>query len=180
MMKITLFGFAWSGTTTIAKMLCEKLDYTFMSTWNIFRQYAQDAGMSVYEFENTIAKHDPNFDIKLDTLVKEYWVSNDNFVFESRLAWHFIPDSMKVYLDCEREERYRRIQEREKGKLEDIVFFNTRREEELEKRYHEIYPDITFPPLKESFDIYLDVTDMHPDRIVEVLVEKIKKWDSTS
>ena len=179
-MKITIFGLAGSGTTTIAKMLCEKLDYTFMSTWNIFRQYAADAWMDLYEFENTIAKKDPNFDIKLDSLVEEFWKNNTDFIFESRLAWNFIPDSFKIYLDCERDERYRRIQEREQWKLEDIIFFNTRREEELTKRYSEIYPHISFPPQKNIFDIYIDVTQIHPDEILEIILEKIQLWDSTS
>jgi len=43
-----------------------------MSTGNIFREYAKEAGMNIYEFENTIAKKDVNFDIKLDQKVKLY------------------------------------------------------------------------------------------------------------
>ena len=43
-----------------------------MSTGNIFREYAKDAGMDLYEFENTIAKKDPNFDIKLDNKVQVF------------------------------------------------------------------------------------------------------------
>ncbi|MCH8518849.1 AAA family ATPase [Candidatus Gracilibacteria bacterium] len=179
-MKITLFGLAGSGTTTIAKMLCEKLDYTFMSTGNIFREYAKNAGMDLYEFENTIAKKDLNFDIKLDDEVKIYGENNDNFIFESRLAWNFIPDSFKIYLDCEQAERYKRIQEREQGKLEDIIFFNTRREQELKVRYQEIYPHITFPPKKEIFDIYIDGTHKNPDEILAIILEKMKLGSSIS
>ena len=43
-----------------------------MSTGNIFREFAKNAGMSVYDFENTIAKKDFNFDRKLDTYTQEY------------------------------------------------------------------------------------------------------------
>ncbi len=69
--------------------------------------------MSLYEFENTVAKHDVNFDKKLDTKTEKYGEENDDFIFESRLAWHFIPDSLKIYLDCDVEERYKRIHQRE-------------------------------------------------------------------
>lgn len=174
-MKITLFWLAWSGTSTIAKMLCKELWYTFMSTGNIFREYAKDAGMDLYEFENTIAKKDPNFDIKLDNKVQVFWENNDNFVFESRLAWHFIPDSFKIFLDCERDERYRRIQEREKWSLEDIIFFNTRREKELEERYAQIYPEIHFPPNAEDFDLAIDATHTSPEDIIKHILSKIWK-----
>lgn len=79
----------------------------------MFREYAKEAGMSLYEFENTIAKKDENFDKKLDAKTAEYGEENNNFIFESRLAWNFIPESFKIYIDCNTQERYRRIHQRE-------------------------------------------------------------------
>ncbi len=149
-----------------------------MSTGNIFREYAKEAGMNIYEFENTIAKKDVNFDIKLDQKVKLYWQKNDNFVFESRLAWYFIPDSFKIFLDCEQQERYRRIQEREQWELEDIIFFNTRREKELAERYGKIYPEIQFPPKAEDFDLFIDATSISPEEIIKHILSHIWKWSS--
>jgi cytidylate kinase len=84
-----------------------------MSTGNIFRQFAADAGMNLYDFENSVAKKDLNFDKKLDAQTQKYGEENEDFIFESRLAWHFIPDSFKIFLDCESDERYRRIHKRE-------------------------------------------------------------------
>lgn len=172
-MKITLFWLAGSGTTTIAKLLCEHKNLHFMSTGNIFRQYAQEAGMDLYTFENTVAKHDKNFDLKLDEQVAQYWKNNTNFVFESRLAWHFIPESFKIYLDCTQEERYKRIHAREKGDIKDIAFFNTRRENELIKRYTEVYPDIQFPPSQKHFDLYIDGTKLSPQEILDIILQHI-------
>ena len=177
-MKITIFWLAGSGTTTIAKILSKQLNYTFISTGNIFRKYAQEAGMDLYKFENTIVKKDPNFDIKLDNKMKEFWEKNDNFIFESRLAWNFIPDSLKIYLDCEQSERYKRIQNREQWKIEDITFFNLRREKELEIRYKKIYPHIDFPPKKEIFDIYIDTTDKDPKNILNIILKQLDAWSS--
>jgi cytidylate kinase len=41
-MKITIFGLAGSGTSTIGKLLCEKLGYKFMSSGNIMRSWAKE------------------------------------------------------------------------------------------------------------------------------------------
>lgn len=179
-MKITIFWLAGSGTSTIWKKLAETLDYTFMSTGNIFRQFAHDAGMNLYDFENTVAKKDLNFDKKLDSQTAKYGQENDNFIFESRLAWHFIPDSFKIFLDCNTQERYRRIHQREWGNLEEITFNNARREQELEERYAVVYPEINFPPKAEDFDLYIDASNISPDEIIEHILWKIKSWNSTS
>jgi len=43
-----------------------------MSTGNIMRQWAQDEGMTIYEFEDRVVKHDDSFDKKLDNKTVEY------------------------------------------------------------------------------------------------------------
>ena len=112
-MKITIFGLAGSGTSTIGKMLAEKQNSTFMSSGNILRSWAAESGYTIYEFEDKIVKKDHSFDLKLDKKVEEFGEQNDDFIFESRLAWYFIPDSFKIYLYCDDTERYNRIQNRE-------------------------------------------------------------------
>lgn len=180
-MKITIFWLAGSWTSTIWKLLAVELWYTFMSTGNIFREFAAEAGLDLYTFETSVAKHDINFDKKLDTESEKYGQEHSKFIFESRLAWHFIPDSFKIYLDCEQEERYRRIHEREKWELKDIRLFNSRREKELEERYKKVYPNISFPPKKENFDLYIDSTNLSPHAIIETIKNSLSSsWSSTS
>ena len=174
-MKITLFGLAGSGTSTVGKMLANKREYTFMSTGNIMRKWADDAGYSLYEFEDTIVKNDTSFDTKLDLKVEEFWKKNNDFIFESRLAWHFIPDSFKIYLHCDAWERYTRIQKREWDFLDSITKKTQKRETELVTRYNEIYPEIVFPPHKDNFDLYIDATNISPDEILKIIVQSIKK-----
>jgi cytidylate kinase len=118
---------------------------------------------------------DSSFDIKLDKEVGKYWENNTNFVFESRLAWHFIQDSIKIYIDCEVGERYRRIHEREGGDITDIAEKNTIREQGVLDRYNELYPDIAFPPKKEDFDLYIDATAIKPNEIIAMITEELKK-----
>jgi cytidylate kinase len=171
-MKITIFWLAWSGTSTVWKALAKELSYDFKSTWNIMREWAEEMWLSLYEFEDKIIKTDKSFDNKLDTKVVKFWENNDNFIFESRLAWNFIPDSFKIYLKCDEDERYNRIQKREWINPE-IVEKNKKRESELVERYKIVYPDINFPPKDDVFELVIDVTDKLPEKIIELIIEKL-------
>lgn len=144
-----------------------------MSSGNIMRDWAKELWLSIYEFEDKIAKEDDNFDLNLDNKVREFWVKNDNFIFESRLARYFIPDSFKIFMKCEDQERYNRIQNREQITMDEVLSKTKKREDELVERYSKIYPNITFPPSEEEFDLVVDVTNITPEEIVEIIMSKI-------
>lgn len=177
-MKITLFGLAGSGTSTVWKLLAQSLGYRFMSSGNIMRSWAKEKGMDIYEFEDKVVKEDADFDIKLDEKVQYYGKHNDNFVFESRLAWNFIPDSFKILLDCSEDTRYARIHKREGGAYEHLVLQNTKRESELVERYAQVYPDISFPPTKELFDLCVDANTATPNEIINFILDRLDVWKS--
>jgi len=172
-MKITIFGLAWSWTSTMWKMLSEKLWYKFMSTWNIMRSWADDMWYDLYEFEDKVIKNDKTFDIKLDNKVVDFWKSEDDFIFESRLAWHFIPDSFKIFLYCDESERHNRIFKREWWDLGDIKKKTIKRETELVDRYKSVYSDISFPPEKEKFDLFIDWTNLTPEEILKQILDNL-------
>ena len=172
-MKITIFWVAWTGTSTVGKLLAKELWYSLHSTGNIMRTWADEAGFTLYEFEDKVIKQDLSFDTKLDQKVVDFWKDNDNFIFESRLAWNFIPDSFKISLTCDDMERYRRIHEREWGEFADCMRKTKKREEELVKRYKEVYSDIEFPPRDDIFDLVIDTTETLPDEIIDIIIKKI-------
>lgn len=58
MAKITIFGLAGAGTSTVGKMLAEKLGYKFLSSGDIFRKKARDSGITLPELHECI-KADP-------------------------------------------------------------------------------------------------------------------------
>ena len=144
-----------------------------MSSGNIMRSWAEDLWLTIYEFEDTVIKDDSNFDLKLDAKVKVYWEEKTGFIFESRLAWYFIPDSIKIFLKCDTTERYRRIHEREQWSHIDIIEKNEKRESDLIERYNSIYPHISFPPKEAEFDIVIDATNITPEQIMTLISEKI-------
>ena len=144
------------------------------------RSWWRDLGLDICAFDDKIVKNDKDFDIKLDKKTKDFGEKNDDFVFEWRLARYFIPNSFKIFLKCEEEERYKRIEEREQLKrkwikIEDIKLRNKKREKELILRYNKNYPNITFSPKEQDFDLVIDTTKIWPGEIVDVIMNSIFK-----
>lgn len=172
MAKITIFGLAGTGKTTAGKMLAEKLGYSYMSSGSIFRNYATEMGLSLNQFE-AIASTTDEYDKKLDKEVAEYGKSNNNFVFESRLAWHFIPDSFKVNLTCDLETRLQRVASREDKSFDQVNEETTHREEMITKRYKEYYLIENFSDAK-NFDFSVDTTKNNPGQVVDLIYNELK------
>lgn len=164
-MKITIYGNPGTGTSTVGKLLASKLGYEFKSSGNMFRAMAEEHGMTLYEFD-TAAQNDPKYDIELDNRVAEYGKTHDNFVFESRLAWHFIPDSLKVSLVADEAETVRRVAERDGLSPEEAKKNNDLRIATYLERYPKYYPKLNYPPADGEFDLVIDVTTIVPEEIV--------------
>jgi CMP/dCMP kinase len=173
-MKITIFGNPGTGKSTVGKLLASKLGYAYLSSGNMFRDMAQELGMTVYELD-TLSQTDPQYDIKLDQMVAEYGKTHDNFVFESRLAWHFIPDSFKIELYTTDAVAAQRVAQRDHITLAEAQKNNGLRISTYVARYPKTYPDVHYPPVKEDFHLRIDVTEPVPEAIVEHILAFLKK-----
>ncbi len=98
-MHITITGRLGSGKSTVAKLIAERYDYTYYSTGTIMRLLAEEAGISILEY-NQRCMNDPTEDQKIDHRTHEFAVEHkdENLVFDSRMAWFFAPDTFKVYV----------------------------------------------------------------------------------
>ncbi len=168
-MKITIFGLAGTGTSTVGKLLANKLGLSFLSVGNIFRKKANDLGLTLLEFHN-LAVDDPSIDKECDQEIKEYGDKNDDFVVESRLAWYFIKDSIKVRLFADFDERVARAAKRDSQIFELAKEAITTREQNDSERYKKFYgiTDIDDP---NKFDLNVDTTSIPPEEVVDKIVE---------
>ncbi len=172
MAKITLFGLAGTGKTSAGKMVAEKLGFAFQSSGNMFRALAEEKGLSLGELEE-VSKTDSQYDIALDKKVEEYGKTHDNFLFESRLAWYFIPDSFKIYFDCEFEERISRVADREQKSLQQVRDETIKRENAINERYDKYYgiKDVTD---KKNFDLIIDTKENNLEEVVVIILKELK------
>ena len=165
-MKVTIFGNPGTGKSTVGKLLASRLGFEYKSSGNMFRDMAAELGISVEELD-VLSLKDSQYDIKLDQMVAAYGKTHDNFIFESRLAWHFIPDSIKIALVCEENEAARRVAEREGISEEKAKENNDLRLATYATRYPVCYPGLHYPPTNEDFDFTIDATSILPAEIVE-------------
>ena len=180
-MKITISGEPGSGKSTIAKMLAQRLKLKHLSSGDFMRQMAEERGMTLMELTR-IADKDKSVDEEIDERTKKLGQEQDNFVMDSRLAFHFIPDSIKIFLEVDAGEAAKRIfgQKREKEK-ENITLDETKKNmqariESERQRYKEYYGFDFFD--KTKYDFITDTTDKNQeqvcDEIIAFLTEKGK------
>ncbi|WP_435640763.1 (d)CMP kinase [Micavibrio aeruginosavorus] len=108
LLRITITGDPGSGKTTFARTVSEKTGFPLITTGNIFRQLAAEKGVSVTELNEMAEKQ-----AELDHLVDNYLVGmNDqpgDLVLDSRMAWHFVKNTLKVRLTVDLDVAVQRI-----------------------------------------------------------------------
>lgn len=101
-MIITITGKPCSSKSSVGKLFAKKHGFKFLSTGEMVRKASVEMGfgdiLSMQKSEN-IKKVDAIVDGKIEALGKKKL--KDDIIIDSRLAWHFIPKSFKVFLDVD-------------------------------------------------------------------------------
>ena len=96
-LDITITGDLGSGKSSIAKVLCKMLNYKYFSTGSIQRQIGKENGMNTLEL-NYFSEKNKDIDKYIDDFVINLNNEEDSYILDSRMAWHFIRKSFKIYL----------------------------------------------------------------------------------
>lgn len=182
-MIISLAGRQGSGKTTVGKMLAEKLWFERFSTGDFMREMAMEKDMTLMEL-NTFSETDGGkIDAILDERQKKLWEEKDNFIIDARLAWHFIPQSFKVYLTVDDFVWASRIVGDSANPLrhstdvhasiEEAIQTTRARRESESKRYMTLYEvdnhDLT------HYDLVIDTTSTPPAEVVKKILETLEE-----
>lgn len=142
--RITLAGSLGSGKSSVGKLLSDRLGIEFVSTGAIFRSIGQVKNLTALQ-TNLEAESNSEIDNEVDSFIKTKSASNDSFIMDSRMAWHFVPHSLKVYLYASYEIAALRVQNDKTRSTESYtskenakVGLKNRRESEI-KRYKRLY-----------------------------------------
>ena len=180
---ISFNGDHGSGKSTIAKKLAKDLGYERFYMGKIFRNMAEEEGVSYADFLELLKK-DSSYDKKVDAYVVDLANTKDNFIIESRTAWHFIPTSFKIYLKVDEKEGAKRMfadyleTEHRKNEsnsiksLEDILRISRHRKEEDDKRYKKIY-DIDTNDMSQ-YDLVLDTTNLSKEEVYKKIKQAVE------
>lgn len=173
--SLVIGGLAGTGSTTVGKILSERLGWEYVYGGGIMRGLAGDAGMTIEEYMHALVD-DPKTEKQVDQQLIER-TRQGKAVVESRiLAWILPPDveGFTVWFHCELEERVRRVQQREN--YPDLAEAKRRildREQVDAKRYRTLYGvDHT---AHGHFDLELDTTSITAPEVVEQVLAAFNK-----
>lgn len=182
-MIISLMGNEGAGKSTVAQMLSDRLGMKRYYMGAIRRQKAAGHGMTLDEY-NKLGETDPTTDTEVDEYLTNLGKTGNNFIIESRTAWHFIPHSFKIILTVEPREGARRVLEdlnktdRNETKyqtLEEAVEGLRKRKESDFLRFQKFYQIDIFN--LGNYNLVIDTTSLSPDEVVRKIVEGLTKND---
>jgi len=107
-MKITIAGLPGSGKTTVAKMIAKELGYEHYSIGDLRGEIAIKHNMSLSEL-NEVGLKEIWPHKEADDFLEELGKTKDNLVIDTWLGWHFVPDSVKVFITVDAELAAKRI-----------------------------------------------------------------------
>jgi len=94
---VVVNGDLGGGKTTVSSLLAQRLGIRRISIGDLYRQMAQQRGMTALEL-NLHAELDDKIDHTVDQLQDDIAASGEAVVVDSRLAWFFFRDAFKVHL----------------------------------------------------------------------------------
>ena len=176
--KISLAGDLGSGKSTVGAILKEKFNAEIISIGKIQRSMAAELNMDTCEFNKYQETH-PEFDKILDGKLADYESKEGNFIFDSRMAWHFVPSAFSVYLVCDGKEAAKRViqanrQDETYVSVDEAYSRLLLRRQREQKRYHDFYNvDITD---MSNYKLVVDTTGKTPDEVAEEVVLGWQKY----
>lgn len=180
-MIITISGDIGSGKSTAGKLLCHKLAYNYLSTGAIQRKIAEEMGLTTLEL-NLLTESRKDIDDRIDSYTRNLNGSSENYVVDSRLAWHFIPSSYKIYLRCPKEiaaERIskdsNRISDEDNKEIKLLIEKISKRRQSEKRRFLKIY-QADFEDLS-NYDLVIDSSYFTPEEVLELILEGLHLAD---
>ena len=175
-LKITITGCLYSGKSSVAKAISEALDYTYFSVGELQRKLAVEKGMSITEYNKYML--DNNLDHEVDNKTMEIGREKENFIFDARLAWHFIPDSFKIYLKIDLDVAVERAMKNERGESEKYDSKKEAKEKITERRRLEVsrFKDIYNVDIDNdnNYDLVVDTSHISVEDVIEKIISYIK------
>ncbi|MFT4250328.1 MAG: cytidylate kinase family protein [Candidatus Woesearchaeota archaeon] len=172
---ITFSGHNGSGKTAVSKEVAKQLGFSWWGMAEITRAHAEELGISILEHDRMVANN-PDIDRELDKKLAEL-SSKEDIVVDSRAGWHFLPESIKVFLTASEavraqrafsgqrsNEKYATVEDARRGLAERIEVFRSR----LQKLYGiNVYDE-------KNFDIVIDTSDMSVEEVVMKVLEEVQ------
>ncbi len=170
---ITISGDLGSGKSTVASHLATLMGWRIIATGEIQRSIAREMNVSTLQ-ANHIAAEDRSIDDRIDGVTLSLAESaNERLIFDSRMAWHFLPNALRVRLLVDPGIAASRIMGRAPSDVEsysdetEALAKVAERSRAEVARFQQTYGvDITELG---NFDLVVDTSDLAPRRVAEII-----------
>jgi len=179
---ITLTGDLGSGKSKTGKLICAHIQgFGYISTGDIQRKLAEQLGITTLEM-NQLAETDPTIDIKIDSIFINLKHTAEMLVVDSRMAWHFLPQSFKIMLKADIDITTQRVMHDKMRKSEtcsgpdyEVLKHSLKARKASEtKRFIEKYNangnDVN------NFDIIVETSFITAEDVAEIIIKNYQKW----
>ncbi len=176
-MIISIAGLPGSGKTTKARMLSERLGIPWYSVGALRGKMALERGMTIHEL-NALGEKEAFTDKEVDDYQKSLGERGESLIMEGRMSWYFIPQSFKVFLDCDPNEAARRVMNSPKEDRADEPDYTSLEEAKQslmdrtasdQRRYQKYYGVDFLDP--KNYDAVIDTTNMTADESCAKILE---------
>lgn len=176
-MIITVSGNPGSGKGTISKYLARVFKLRYYSMGDMRRKMAESMDMNINEL-NKLGEKSFITDKAIDNFQKKLRRKN-NIIVDGRLAFHFIPNSIKLYVNVDLHEGAKRIfknyRKTEHYKNVNDAFNKLKKRIASDKKRYKKYYGIDSFNLK-NYDIILDTTNKSITESKKMAREAIKRF----
>jgi len=181
-MHITISGKLGSGKSTVCKILNSKGGFEMYSTGAIQRKIADDLGLSTLEM-NKLMCRDNSYDHMIDDAVAKISECTDHqYLFDSRMAWHFAKNSFRVFMYVDPGVAAVRVYEDNRGDVEKYSSVEDAKNKLMERtmnensRFIEIYnaDNLNY----DNYDLVIDSTAATPERVAEIILSNFDSFQN--
>ncbi|MFN3826401.1 MAG: (d)CMP kinase [Micavibrio sp.] len=106
--RIAITGDPGSGKSTFARAVSELTGFRLITTGNIFRTLAAEKGISLTEL-NEMAESQTEIDHLVDDFLKTLNDQKEHLILDSRMAWFFVKNALKIRLTVDLDVAVHRI-----------------------------------------------------------------------
>jgi CMP/dCMP kinase len=182
-MIITLAWHHGAGKSTLSRGLVARYGLTSYSVGGMMRELAMERGESLLDLGREAERDGGAIDRALDARTRMLGETEDNFVIDGRLAFHYIPHAFKIFLTVPPEEAAKRIYhdasragvESHVDMIDTINNIRIRRVNE-DTRYMEYYGIHIYD--MSHYDLVIDTANRAIEEVLEEAIEAIERQRS--